>query len=227
MSLFKIAAEGSLKDWSRRKSAVMARYMTAAATDAAVATRDDLRGQAAGFIGRGASARRGQDPIKTIRAMTYPKTGASIGAAAIVYFKADWWEAHANGAVIRAGGARWLAIPLPGAIQMGLDRTTRDRGGGMRVSKRAAIPEGLRFIPLDGGTRALLVLDTAARYVRKRGAAERLKSGDRRQGPGVPLFLLVRSVRLPKRINRDAAAATGFSRYLASLQNVLAVTAQA
>ncbi len=226
MSLIGLSAGGDLKAWSRRKTGVMARYMTAAATDAAVATRDDLRQQAARFMGRGASARRGQDPIKTIRAMTYPKTGASIGAASIVYLKADWWEAHAKGAVIRAAGARWLAIPLPGAIQMGLDRTLRDRGGGLRLAKRANVPEGLRFIPLTGG-RALLVMDVAARYVKKRRGVQALKSADRPQGPGVPLFLLLRTVRLPKRIDRDAAARAGFTRYLASLQTVLGVTADA
>lgn len=224
MSLINLSASGDLKAWSRRKTGVMARYMTAAATDAAVATRDDLRQQAARFMGRGPTARRGQDPIKTIRAMTYPKSGVSIGAAAIVYFKAEWWEAHAKGAVIRAAGARWLAIPLPGAIQMGLDRTLRDRGGGLRLAKRANIPEGLRFIPLTGG-RALLVMDAIAT---KSGRTRRLAAGkSTRRGVSVPLFLLLRTVRLPKRVDPDAAARAGFSRYLASLQTVLEVTAQA
>lgn len=217
-------AQGQLPARLARIKKSLKRYMTLAAADAGAWTREVLQRQAAAFMQAGRSGGRGQDPIRSIRLTIYPKTGDSIGAAAEIRFAANWWRAHVEGPeVITAGSGRWLAIPLPAAIDMKLDRSM-SRGGtaGARLMKRSSIPQGLRFVPLDGGRRGLLVLDTGSRYVKKRGAAERFKSADRRQGPGVPLFLLVRSVRLPKRINVKKAEQDGYRRYIRAVERGLA-----
>ncbi|KJV10743.1 hypothetical protein VZ95_02820 [Elstera litoralis] len=205
--------EAQIKARMEKHKKRLKRYMTLAATEAGAWTRDELQRQAASFMHKGRSSAGTQDPIRSIRLTIYPKSGDSLGAAAEIRFAANWWRAHIEGPeVITAAGGRWMAIPLPAAIDMGLDRTRGDRGAGMRLSKRANIPKNLRFVPFDGGRRALLVMDA---LVTKAGKTRRLGAGKSSQrGASIPLFLLVRSVRLPKRIDVKKAERDGFQRYV-------------
>jgi len=141
----------------------------------------------------------------SIRGQHYPKGTESMNAAALVWTKAPKIiAAHDAGPLIRAKGGRWLAIPTEAA---GSGR------GGARIDprdweRRRGI--GLRFVPLRRGT-AMLVADDAR--LNARGLAMAKRGKRRRDGilsgaQTVPVFILLRQVKLPRRLNldRDAVA---------------------
>ena len=124
----------------------------------------------------------------------FPKAGASLNAAAVVWSKAPVIiGAHDAGPLIRAKNGLWLAIPTPAAGKaLGGRRITPaawERKTGLR----------LRFVYRRTGP-SLLVADRSA-------AASRSKTG--RGQVTVPIFLLVPQVKLPKRLDlaRDAERA--------------------
>lgn len=217
--MIKIQIDGGsdgLKARADRMGTHLAKGMKQAAELAGVTARDELRKQAASFMKPGSTR-----AVKAIQMFVYPRGEESIGAASVTVMRGDWWQAHATGVTIKAQGARWLVIPLPEAKKLRLDRSFS--GGrstrGMRLTKKKAdIPEGLQFIPINS-QRALLVLPARQRITGRRGARQTqdYKRG-LREGPDTPMFLLVRQVRLPKRMSIETAETKGGAVYLTAVK---------
>ena len=133
----------------------------------------------------------------SIRSQTYPRSGESLKAAALVWSKAPVIVgAHDTGPLIRSKNGFWLAIPTPAAGR-GL------RGGRITPGeweRRRGLR--LRFVYRRRGP-SLLVADGRLNN-RGLGVASRSKTGRGRST--VPIFLLVPQVKLSKRLNltRDA-----------------------
>ena len=153
------------------------------------------------------SAGLGQRLANTIRSQIYPKGRNSLDAAALVWSNAPVIiGAHDTGPLIRSGSGFWLAIPLPAAGKaMGGKRITP----GMWEQKTGL---RLRFVYRSRGP-SLLVADAVRLNTRGQAAVSKSKTG--RSQVTAPIFLLVRQVKLPKRLDlaRDAeraqAAITG------------------
>jgi hypothetical protein len=161
------------------------------------ATREAGAGLKTAWRGQITGAGLGRRLANSIRSQTYPKAGESLNAAALVWSKAPVIvSAHDAGPLIRSRNGLWLAIPTEAA------------GRGLRGSKltpsawerRSGLR--LRFIYRRRGPSLLVAegrLNTKGRAV-----ASRSKTG--RGLTTVPIFLLVRQVKLPKRLNLDRDA---------------------
>ena len=169
--------------------------VSAAIKDAGTGLKTAWRGQISG-AGLGARLAR------TIRSETYPKARPSLNAAALVWSKAPVIVgAHDTGPLIRSRGGLWLAIPTEAA--------GKGRGGKRPTPREWEARTGLklRFIPRRTGPSLLVAegrLNTKGRAV-----ASRSRTG--RGLTSVPIFLMVRQVRLRKRLDlaRDAERAVG------------------
>ena len=143
----------------------------------------------------------GQRLANTIRSQTYPKGRNSLDAAALVWSNAPVIiGAHETGPMIRSGSGFWLAIPLPAAGKaMGGKRITP----GMWEQKTGL---RLHFVYRSRGP-SLLVADAVRLNTRGQAAVSKSKTGKGRVT--APIFLLVRQVKLPKRLDlmRDAERA--------------------
>lgn len=164
--------------------------VTKAVGEAGTSLKTAWRGQ---ITGAGLGARLS----RTIRSELYPKGQPSLNAAALVWSKAPVIVgAHDEGALIRSRNGFWLAIPTPAAGKSA-------RGG--RISpgeweRRRGLR--LRFIYRRSGPSLLVAegrLNTGGL-----GVASRSKTG--RGLTTVPIFLLVRQVKLRKRLDLDRAA---------------------
>jgi len=148
----------------------------------------------------------GQRLANTIRQQVYPKGRNSLDAAALVWSNAPVIiGAHDTGPLIRSASGFWLAIPLPAA-----GKSTK--GGRITPGeweRRTGLR--LRFIYRRRGP-SLLV---AEGRLNSKGRAVASKSKTGRGLTTAPIFLLVRQVKLPKRIDlakdaeRAAAAIPG------------------
>jgi hypothetical protein len=145
-------------------------------------------------------AQLGPRLAKTIRTKTYPTTGESLEAAALVWTNAPQIiGAHDSGPLIRSKDGFWLAIPTPaagkGARGKAFTPGEWERRRGVR----------LRFVYRRIGP-SLLVADGRLNS-RGLGVASRSKTGRGRST--VPIFLLVPQVHLQKRLDlaRDAIRA--------------------
>lgn len=143
-------------------------------------------------------AQLGPRLAKTIRTKTYPATGESLEAAALVWTNAPQIiGAHDSGPLIRSKDGFWLAIPTPaagkGARGKAFTPGEWERRRGVR----------LRFVYRRIGP-SLLVADGRLNS-RGLGVASRSKTG--RGRATVPVFLLVPQVRLSKRLNLDREVA--------------------
>ena len=143
----------------------------------------------------------GQRLANTIRSQTYPKGRNSFDAAALVWSNAPVIiGAHDTGPLIRSSNGFWLAIPLAAAGKaLGGKRITP----GMWEQKTGL---RLRFVYRSRGP-SLLVADAVRLNTRGQAAVSKSKTG--RGQVTAPIFLLVRQVKLPKRLNlaRDAERA--------------------
>ena len=143
----------------------------------------------------------GQRLANTIRSQTYPKGRNSLDAAALVWSNAPVIiGAHDTGPLIRSGHGFWLAIPLPAAGKaLGGKRITP----GMWEQKTGL---RLRFVYRSRDP-SLLVADAVRLNTRGQAAVSKSKTGTGQVT--APIFLLVRQVKLPKRLNlaRDAERA--------------------
>ncbi|MFD1510563.1 DUF6441 family protein [Lacimonas salitolerans] len=142
----------------------------------------------------------GRRLANSIRSQTYPRSGESLKAAALVWSKAPQIiGAHDTGPLIRSKNGFWLAIPTPaagkGARGKALTPGEWERRRGLR----------LRFVYRRRGP-SLLVADGRLNS-RGLGVASRSKTGRGRST--VPIFLLVPQVKLRKRLDlaRDAERA--------------------
>jgi hypothetical protein len=167
--------------------------VTAAMRAAGAQLKSDWRGQIA-------QAGLGRRLGNSIRNQTFPKVGESLDAAALVWSKAPVIiGAHDTGPLIRSKNGFWLAIPTEAAGKGA-------RGGRITPGeweRRRGLR--LRFVYRRRGP-SLLVAEGRLNN-RGLGVASRSKSG---HGTAtVPIFLLVRQVKLRKRLDlaRDAKAA--------------------
>jgi hypothetical protein len=163
---------------------------------AALSLKADWRGQ---ITGAGLGARL----ARTIRSEDYPKGRPSLNAAALIWSNAPVIiGAHDTGPLIRSKSGLWLAIPTAAA-----GKSTR--GGRITPAeweRRRSIP--LRFIYRARGP-SLLVAEGRLNS-RGLGVASRAKSG--RGLASVPIFLLVRQVKLTKRLDLAKAAEAAVGR---------------
>ncbi|MBL4543665.1 MAG: hypothetical protein JKP97_18040 [Rhodobacteraceae bacterium] len=167
--------------------------VTAAMREAGTGLKTAWRSQITG-------AGLGRRLANSMRSQTYPKTGESLNAAALVWSKASVIVgAHDTGPLIRSKDGFWLAIPTEAAGR-GL------RGGKITPGeweRRRGLR--LRFVYRRHGP-SLLVAEGRLNS-RGLGVASRSKTG--RGRTTVPIFLLVPQVKLPKRLDleRDAERA--------------------
>ena len=181
---------GDLGAMMAAEIAVSERAVTKAVGDAGASLKTSWRGQ---ITGAGLGARLS----RTIRSELYPKGQPSLNAAALIWSNAPVIVgAHNEGALIRSRSGFWLAIPTAAA-----GKSTR----GGRISpgeweRRRGLR--LRFVYRRSGP-SLLVAEGRLN-ARGLGVASRSKTG--RGLTTVPIFLLVRQVKLRKRLDLDRAA---------------------
>ncbi len=169
------------------------RAVTAALREAGIGLKSAWRGQ---ITRAGLGARL----AKSIRFASFPKSGDSLNAAALVWSKAPVIiGAHDTGPLIRSKSGFWLAIPTPAA--------GKSRRGGRTTPSDWERRNGLRlrFIYRRRGP-SLLVAEGRLNS-KGRAVGSRAKTG--RGLTTVPIFLLVPQVKLPKRLDlaRDAERA--------------------
>ena len=168
--------------------------VTAAMREAGTGLKTAWRAQITG-------AGLGRRLANSIRSQTYPRSGESLNAAALVWSKAAVIVgAHDTGPLIRSKSGFWLAIPTEVAGRS-------FRGGRMTPGeweRRRGLR--LRFVYRRRGP-SLLVADKAR--INKRGQAVASRSKTGRGQVTAPIFLLVPQVKLPKRLDleRDAERA--------------------
>ncbi|TGN62350.1 hypothetical protein E4L95_07135 [Paracoccus liaowanqingii] len=169
------------------------RAVSAAMREASNSLKAAWRSQ---ITGAGLGTRLGN----SIRLATYPKTSASLNAAALVWSNAPVIiGAHDSGPLIRSKDGFWLAIPIAAAGKS-------IRGGRITPGeweRRTGLR--LRFVYRRRGPSLLVAegrLNTKGRAV-----ASRSKTG--RGVVTAPIFLLVPQVKLQKRLDlaRDAIRA--------------------
>ncbi|ALI55974.1 DUF6441 family protein [Celeribacter marinus] len=177
--------------------AVMAAEIKAGEKAVSAAMREAGTDLKSAWRGQITQAGLGRRLSNSIRSQTYPRSGDSLKAAALVWSKAPQIiGAHDAGPLIRSKDGFWLAIPTPAAGR-GL------RGGRITPGeweRRRGLR--LRFVYRRRGP-SLLVADGRLNN-RGQGVASRSKAGRGRST--VPIFLLVPQVKLRKRLNleRDA-----------------------
>ena len=145
-------------------------------------------------------ARLGQRLANTIRSKTYPATGESFDAAALVWSNAPQIiGAHDTGPLIRSRNGFWLAIPTPAA--------GKSARGGRITPGEWERRRGLRLVFIYRTRGPSLLVAEGRLNTRGVGVASRSKTG--RGLTTVPIFLLVPQVKLRKRLDldRDARAA--------------------
>lgn len=157
------------------------------------------------------------------RSQVFPRGGVSLRAAGIVWTKVpNVVDAFERGALIRARGSRFLAIPTGFNAAKG----RRGRGGkGMRATPAQMVASGQGFLrPFKSGRGFVWCLplrqgEQASRRRRTRliaGGVAEVGTGNRKgreawargmleQGM-VPMFLLLPQVKLPKRLDVKGAA---------------------
>ena len=169
------------------------RAVSSAMRQAGIGLKSDWRAQ---ITGAGLGARLGN----SIRLASYPRSGESLNAAALVWSKAPVIiGAHDTGPLIRSKNGFWLAIPTPAAGKS-------SRGGRITPGeweRRTGLR--LRFVYRRSGP-SLLV---AEGRLNSKGRAVASKSKTGRGVATVPIFLLVSQVKLRKRLDlaRDAEQA--------------------
>lgn len=159
-----------------------------------------------------ATAGLGTRLSNTIQAVVYPENEPSMSAAALVYTKAPKIiEANITGPLIRARNGSWLAIPIG---------TGGKKKGGQRLTPaewEERTGRKLKFVPQKGGRTALLVTEGGARLSNKGLAVPARRRRNARTGilsgeTTIPVFVLVRQTKLPKRLDLNAVANEGASR---------------
>lgn len=173
---------------------------------------------------------RGRGIANAWRARVFPETGESLNAAGLVWSKVPAIiHAFEHGALIRARGGRFLAIPT------GFNAPQGRRGRGMRVTPQQMIASRQAFLrpfcsgrgfvwclPVRRGERvgrrrAPLIAGglAAVATARRRGAAA-WQAALLRQG-FVPMFLLVPQVQLAGRLDVRGAADRALARLPAAI----------
>jgi Family of unknown function (DUF6441) len=204
------------------------RAATRAVREETDALKRELRGQVAAAFGT-----KGRGIASAWRSAIYPRFGVSLRPAGLVWSKTPVIvDAFERGALIRAKGSKFLAIPTG----FNAARGHRGRGGkGLRVTPSQMAASGQAFLrpfrsgrgyvwclPLRGATslgngrrprrRTLLFaggiaeVGTANRKGREAWARDMLRKGM------VPMFILLPQVKLTKRLDVAGAAARAGAR---------------
>lgn len=177
--------------------AMMAAEIAAGEKAVAKAVSDAGTGLKTAWRGQITGPGLGQRLARTIRSELYPKSQPSLNAAALVWSQAPVVVgAHDTGPLIRSRNGFWLAIPTAAAGKSA-------RGGRITPGeweRRRGLR--LRFIYRRNGP-SLLVAEGRLN-TRGIGVASRAKTG--RGLTTVPIFMLVRQVKLRKRLDLDRAA---------------------
>jgi hypothetical protein len=192
MNRLNAALEGNLERFMADELVLIEAGVTYGIHDAAESLKQGLRNDVVqSGLGRRLS--------NSWRSSKFPKHGTSLGAAATVYTKATKLiDAFERGVRIRSSSGMWLAIPTESAPKKGV--------GGKRITP-SNFPEFrlgvLRFVYRPSGV-SLLVIDGLRESRGKRGGFVKARSKRAREtGYGtvtVPMFFLVRQVRLRKRL---------------------------
>lgn len=223
----KLAVKGDLVRSMKAEEGRIARAVTKAIDDVSASAQAEIREQVeAAFAGRS-----GRRLAKTVRRKRYPPQGPSIGAAALIYSRASGIIAGSDsGAVILPRQGRFLAIPTNFNRNLGRRGTRAERaaGGwaGVRVTPEEMVKSGLAFVRPRGDGPGLvwfLKVKIEGRKVYKSGvrrgeryggkaiAGGLVRVGDARRrardfdiiekNGGVPMFVLVPQVRVPKKLS--------------------------
>jgi hypothetical protein len=142
----------------------------------------------------------GRRLANSIRSQTYPRSGESLTAAALVWSKApEIIGAHDTGPLIRSKTGFWLAIPLPAA--------GKSARGGRITPGEWERRRGLRLQFVYRRTGPSLLVAEGRLNTKGQAVVSRSKTG--RGKVTAPIFLLVPQVKLPKRLDlaRDAERA--------------------
>lgn len=135
-----------------------------------------------------------------VRGKVYPTGIASFHPAGLVWSNAqDIMESFETGPTIVAKGGRYLAIPLPAAGKMS------GGGGAGKGGRRGITPAGweqktglkLRFVSRPG--RPALLVTEGRQSKAGRAVVSRSKTG--RGLATIPIFVLVASVKMPKKLS--------------------------
>ena len=167
--------------------------VSAAMRAAGTELKSDWRAQITG-------AGLGRRLANSIRSQTFPKTGGSLNAAALVRSKApEIIATHDTGPLIRSKNGFWLAIPLPAA-----GKSTR---GGRITPGEWERRTGLRLRFIYRRRAPSLLVAEGRLNTKGRAVVSRSKTG--RGVVTAPIFLLVPQVKLRKRLDlaRDAERA--------------------
>lgn len=185
-----------------------------------------------GEVTRGLSARA----ANALRSRLYPNPSQDVGGFVFSAWRRkprsggqdiDMFAAYERGDVIRPVRGKYLAIPLPAAYSVvGLPRGIRTSGGFRKkrptpVEVEAALDTDLFVISKPGRQPVLAARGVsvaggksskirAARFRNKRGGLSRR----RRTDAVIPMFVLLRNARLPKRLDFsrvEEAGATGLA----------------
>lgn len=145
---------------------------------------------------------------RAMKTSVYPRGRPSLGAAALIYARGEsartMLRAHEDGVTIQARGGKALAIPVHN--YRGPDRK-------LLGPRSSFFARRLRYIPardrsgLAVGVLAVPATGTAAQQRRQRTAKVRRGLSPRIPEKMVAMFILVRLVRLPKRIEGKRIAA--------------------
>lgn len=177
--------------------AVMGAEIKAGEKAVSAAMREAGSGLKNAWRGQIAQAGLGLRLANSIRSQTYPKSGESLKAAALVWSKAPVIiGAHDTGPLIRSKGGFWLAIPLPAA--------GKSLRGGRITPGEWERRRGLRLRFVYRRTGPSLLVAEGRLNTKGQAVVSRSKTG--RGKVTAPIFLLVPQVKLPKRLDlaRDA-----------------------
>ncbi|MCV2870638.1 DUF6441 family protein [Defluviimonas sp. WL0002] len=185
-----IRIDGKIEDMMASEVRSGERAVTLAMKQAGASLKSIWRGQVA-------SAGLGSRLANAVRNKTFPTSGSSLRAAALVYTKAPKiMDAHERGALIRSSSGFWLAIPTPSAGRGRRGRITPGEWEN-RTGRR------LRFVYRSGRS-ALLVDDGTLRQGHAPAFGAPKKRGFKNRT--VPIFILVPQVKLKKRLDLFKAA---------------------
>lgn len=144
---------------------------------------------------------------KSFQGDTYPpkkRRRVSFNPAGFLNAKADYAGVFEDGDTVASGRQRkYMAIAMPAAKKLGLDYGLRQTGGGFRYSKASGVEAAeqrygaLRILPSKNGNKILAASVRAGGSLLggKRGAKTRGKKRD-----FIPLFVLVKRVKLPRKL---------------------------
>ena len=161
------------------------RAVSAAVREAGTGLKSDWRGQITG-------AGLGRRLANSIRSQTFPRSGESLDAAALIWSKAPVIiGAHDTGPLIRSKDGFWLAIPTPAA--------GKNRKGGRITPLEWERRTGMRLRFVYRRTGPSLLVAEGRLNTKGQAVVSRSKTG--RGKVTAPIFLLVPQVKLPKRLD--------------------------